>query len=116
MLVSWTSRRMAASSRGMRPRRPPSWLARHVVVGVVLAGAGCTLKDPIMVMPPALLSNADVLPASGKSGGLLWNPPVTFGAFHTTEVRRGWRSESNWNWWGLEVDERWDASHATSFV
>lgn len=69
-----------------------------------------------MVLPPALRGNTDVFAASGKSGGLIWNPQVRFGPFHTTEIRRGWRSDATMSWSLLQAYESWDAHHPFSFT
>jgi hypothetical protein len=118
MAIAWRSSAAAASWLRVlvRRQRSRSALPLGVAALALVLTAGCRLKDPIMVIPPEMLSNAEVLPVSGRSGGLLWNPPIEFGRFRTTEVKRGWRSDSSWNWWGIDVDERWDASRATAFV
>jgi len=92
--------------------------SRIRLAGFALAALalGCVLKEPIMVLPAPLLSNADVLPVSGRQGLVFPWTPLHFGAFRTTSILRGWARVSSWSWGILDDDETFDAKQPLTFV
>jgi hypothetical protein len=69
-----------------------------------------------MVLPPGLQSDAQVMPVSGRQGGIICNPAIRFGPFHADEVQRGITAGSQSTWSFLAERERWEARRRFSFV
>ena len=77
--------------------------------------SGCTLKQPIMVLPESLQGDADVLPVSGRQG-FGWRRDLRFGPFRTVHTSWVWRSDDSSNWGVLDKNTTWSAKRPVSFV
>ena len=104
----------------MESRRLPrsSSPRRSALLGCVasLTISACALESPIIVLPPALRDQSDVLPVSGRQGLLSWNRDIRFGPYRTTGTRVGWRGDDSTSWGVLDANYTWDSNRPVSFA
>jgi hypothetical protein len=94
----------------------PGTRTRLSALAIAVVALGCTLKDPIMVLPPRLLADADVMHVHGLQGFVAPWTGIRFGGFHTTKMWRGWaESSSGWSWAILDDDQTTDGKQRIAF-
>jgi hypothetical protein len=69
-----------------------------------------------MVLPPALRTDAQVMPVSGRDACVVCDSTIRFGPFHTDEVHRGIREDDSTSWSLISESDRWEAKRSFSFV
>jgi len=91
---------------------------RHLRFAAVIciAGSGCTLRTPIMVLPPGLADRADLLEVSGLRAFHVWNHDIRFGPYRTVGTRVGLRSDDATRWGVIDDHETWNAKRPLSFT
>lgn len=76
--------------------RKTTWAGFGCVIMPVLLGlamAGC--QSAQMAIPPELESRAEVMPCTDR-GGFSFSEAFSFGAYHVSQVKRGWTKRVTW--------------------